>query len=116
MVQVGEAIAACDVDDGACRCVASGLMELLGRKYVMDIVCVVAAHDGVRFGELEAHVPAASTSTLSARLDDLVEADILSREQYDEIPPRVEYAFTDDGAELADRFRPVAEWILERET
>ncbi|MFW6354904.1 MAG: winged helix-turn-helix transcriptional regulator [Verrucomicrobiota bacterium] len=57
-------------------------------------------------------MPGASTSTLSARLDELVDAGLLDRERYAEIPPRVEYELTDDGAELAERLRPVAEWTM----
>jgi DNA-binding HxlR family transcriptional regulator len=79
----------------------------------MDIVCVVAAHGTVRFGEIEDHLPGASTSTLSTRLDDLVEAGLIERERYAEIPPRVEYSLSDDGAELAERLRPVVEWAAE---
>jgi DNA-binding HxlR family transcriptional regulator len=105
----------CDPDDPACRCVLSDVMELLGRKYVMDVVCIVAAHGTVRFGEIENHLPGASTSTLSTRLDDLVDAGLVERERYAEIPPRVEYSLSDDGAELAERLRPVVEWATEHE-
>lgn len=89
-------------------------MELLGRKYVMDIVCIVGVHDTVRFGEIEAHLPGASTSTLSTRLDELVEAGLVERERYAEIPPRVEYELSEDGRELAERFEPVVEWAAQR--
>jgi DNA-binding HxlR family transcriptional regulator len=113
----GEATAEidCTLDDGWCRCALSDVMGLLGRKYVMEVVCVVSAHGTVRFGEIEAHLPEASTSTLSTRLDELVEAGLLERERYAEIPPRVEYELSDDGAELAERLRPVVEWVAERE-
>lgn len=106
---------ACETGDGACRCVASAVLELLGRKYAMDVVCVVASHGTARFGTVEDHLPAASTSTLSARLDELVAAGLLGRERYDEIPPRVEYALTDDGVDLAERLRPLAEWAAGRD-
>lgn len=104
-------------DDGSptCYCPLSGVTELLGRKYTMQIVCVVAAHEPARFGDVEAHLPAASTSTLSARLGALVDAGLLEREQHDEIPPRVEYALTEDGRELRERLEPLLEWATERE-
>ena len=104
----------CAADDPRCYCLLDGVLDLLGRKYVMDIVCVIAVHGTVRFGTLEGHIPEASTSTLSARLDDLAAEGLVTREQYDEIPPRVEYELTDDGAELAERLRPVLEWVQER--
>ncbi|QIO22350.1 helix-turn-helix domain-containing protein [Haloarcula sp. JP-L23] len=106
----------CATDDPRCYCLLSDVLDLLGRKYVMDVVCVVAVHGTVRFGTLEAHIPEASTSTLSARLDSLEDAGLLTREQYDEIPPRVEYELTDDGAELAERLQPVLEWAQERDS
>jgi DNA-binding HxlR family transcriptional regulator len=105
----------CTREGGACRCLLTDVMRLLGRKYVMDIVCVVGTHGTVRFGDIEAHLPGASTSTLSTRLDELVEAGLLDRERHAEIPPRVEYELSEDGEELAERFRPVVEWAVERE-
>jgi DNA-binding HxlR family transcriptional regulator len=100
----------CDLDDPGCYCVLSDVMELLGKKYVMDIVCVIAVHERVRFGTLEDHLPDASTSTLSTRLDELEAAGFVTREQYDEIPPRVEYELTDRGEELGERLQPLVEW------
>jgi DNA-binding HxlR family transcriptional regulator len=105
----------CTLDDGTCRCLLSDVMGLLGRKYVMEIVCVVSAHGTVRFGEIESHLPGASTSTLSTRLDELVDAGLVERERYAEIPPRVEYELSADGEELATRLEPVVEWVAERE-
>jgi DNA-binding HxlR family transcriptional regulator len=99
-------------EDGSptCYCPLSGVMELLGRKYTMQIVCVVAAHEPARFGDVEAHLPSASTSTLSARLGALVDAGLLERDQHDEIPPRVEYSLTAEGRELRERLEPLLEW------
>lgn len=101
-------------DAPRCLCPLGGVVETLSRKYAMQVVCVVGAHDQLRFSEIEAHLPVASTSTLSARLDELVAAGLLDREQYDEIPPRVEYSLTDDGAALAERLEPLLEWALDR--
>jgi len=105
----------CILDEGTCRCLLSDVMGLLGRKYVMEIVCVVSVHGTVRFGEIEAHLPGASTSTLSTRLDELVDAGLVERERYAEIPPRVEYELSADGEELATRLEPVVEWVAKRE-
>ncbi|NHN60491.1 helix-turn-helix transcriptional regulator [Halorussus sp. JP-T4] len=90
-------------------------MDLLSSKYAMQVLCVVHATGPARFREIESLLGDASTSTLSARLDDLVAADLLTRTQYDEIPPRVEYDLTADGRELAERLGPVLEWVDERE-
>jgi DNA-binding HxlR family transcriptional regulator len=86
-------------------------MDLLASKYTMQLVCVVDAHGTIRFSELEAHLPDASTSTLSTRLEALVERGILERTRYDEVPPRVEYELTRDGRGLARRTRSLLSWV-----
>ncbi|MUW13570.1 hypothetical protein GJ633_02080 [Halorubrum sp. CBA1125] len=63
-----------------------------------------------RFAEIEEHLPTASTSTISKRLDEFEEAGLISRTQYNEIPPRVEYSLTDDGDAVQARLEPLLEW------
>lgn len=101
--------------DGTCRCVASELLDVLGSTYAMDVLCVVGSHDAVRFSTLEDHLPEASTSTLSARLDDLEAAGLIVREHYDEVPPRVEYRLSEDGRHLGQRLQPLFDWIGDHE-
>jgi len=103
--------AACE----ACLCPLSGLLDVLARKYAMQVVCAVGAHGTARFRDLEAGLPEASTSTLSARLDELEAEGVLTRTQYPEVPPRVEYELTDDGRELCARLLPLLSWVAERE-
>jgi DNA-binding HxlR family transcriptional regulator len=79
----------------------------------MQLVSIIGAHDSLRFAEIEDHLPTASTSTISKRLDEFEEAGLASRTQYNEIPPRVEYALTDDGDEVRTRLEPLLEWATE---
>jgi DNA-binding HxlR family transcriptional regulator len=99
----------CDVD-GTCYCPLTGVIDTLSRKYAMQLVSIVGAHDRLRFGEIEAHLPGASTSTISRRLAEFEEAGLLDRTQHDEIPPRVEYSLTEDGHEVRRRLEPLLEW------
>lgn len=108
-----------DEDRGAdvprCYCQLDGVMGLLGRKYAMQVVCVVEALGPVRFGTIESTFDGVSSSTLSARLHELTDAGLLEREQFDTIPPRVEYTLTSDGEALAERLAPVLRWAERRE-
>lgn len=88
-------------------------MELLSRRYTMQLVCVVDTIGPARYGEIEETFGEVSSSTLSARLDELVEVGILDREQYAEIPPRVEYELTEIGDELGAHLAPLLEWAEE---
>ena len=100
---------ACDVD-GTCYCPLTGVINTLSRKYTMQLVSIIGAHDSLRFAEIEDHLPNASTSTISKRLDEFEETGLVSRTQYNEIPPRVEYALTDEGDEVRTRLEPLLEW------
>lgn len=96
-----------------CLCPLDGVMDLLSRRYAMQLICVVGAIGPVRYGDIEETFDGVSSSTLSTRLDELVEAGILIREQYAEIPPRVEYELTETGAELGQRLEPLLKWVEE---
>ncbi|WP_306061500.1 winged helix-turn-helix transcriptional regulator [Natronococcus wangiae] len=95
----------------SCYCPLGGVMNLLSRQYAMQVICVVGAIGPARYGEIEETFGEVSSSTLSTRLDDLVDAGFLSREQYAEIPPRVEYELTETGNELRERLDPLLEWV-----
>lgn len=80
----------------------------------MQLISIIGAHESMRFAEIEAHLSKASTSTISKRLDEFEEAGLVTRTQYDEIPPRVEYALTDEGKEVRERLDPLLEWATTR--
>ena len=107
-----------DIDEKSitCYCPLGGVMDLLSRKYAMQLICVVGALGPVRYGEIEDTFGDVSSSTLSTRLDELVDAGYLVREQYAEIPPRVEYDLTDAGEELCQRLEPLLEWADQEDT
>jgi DNA-binding HxlR family transcriptional regulator len=53
-----------------------------------------------RFCELERSLSGISPRTLSLRLRALEEEDIVERQEFGEVPPRVEYALTEKGRAL----------------
>ena len=99
--------------DQDCLCPLGGVMDLLSRRYAMQLICVVGAIGPARYGDIEETFDGVSSSTLSTRLDELVKAGILSREQYAEIPPRVEYELTETGEELGQHLEPLLKWAEE---
>jgi len=101
--------------DGTCYCPLTGVIDTLGRKYAMQLVSIIGTHESLRLSEIEAHLPGASTSTISNRLDEFEDAGLVSRTQYDEIPPRVEYSLTEDGDEVRTRLDPLLEWASSAE-
>ena len=86
------------------------LFTLLGRAHTMEIIHVFVRDPGPwRFNELR-EVLDISQNTLSARLSELLEAELLTRQSYDEIPPRVEYQATEKLTELKPMFQHLSKW------
>lgn len=63
-----------------------------------------------RFGQLRESLGGISPKTLSQRLKMLEAADLITREQYKEIPPRVEYDLTEKGRALSDIIQAMFEF------
>lgn len=93
-----------------CYCPLDGVIDAISGKYAMQIVGLLGAAGPTRYGRIEDRVGATSTSTLSNRLEELAEADLIERRSFDEVPPHVEYSLTPRGRELEERLQPLLEW------
>lgn len=89
----------------------SELFRVLGKAHVLDILYAVMAEPARprRFVELQ-HALGLSPHTLSGRLRELVQAGLLSRTAYDEVPPRVDYAATAKARDLLPLFATLQHW------
>lgn len=67
-------------------------------------------HPSCRFGELKKAVPRITNTILSTMLRDLESLGIVHREQFNEIPPHVEYSLTDKEKALLPVFTELAKW------
>lgn len=80
-------------------CPIARTAELVGDTYTILIVRDLIG-GSKRFGQLQESLQGVSPKTLSQRLKTLEAADILTREAFAEIPPRVEYTLTEKGQAL----------------
>lgn len=83
-----------------CMCTATGLVQIIGRKYAVRLLTHIEENGSVRFRDLRTAMDDMSSSTLSARLAELERVGIIQRKTYSEIPPRVEYTLTAEGKSL----------------
>jgi DNA-binding HxlR family transcriptional regulator len=65
----------------------------------------------VRYKEFKKLLKGFSSKTLSRRLKELEESEILQRQAYNEIPPRVEYILTIKGQELVESVIDLMQWM-----
>ncbi|RFZ82296.1 transcriptional regulator [Mucilaginibacter terrenus] len=63
-----------------------------------------------RYSEINRNIDGMTEKMLSQQLRELEEDGIVARKVYPEVPPRVEYTFTDLGAELSDIFYALEKW------
>ena len=87
---------------GDCLCPATPLAKVMGRRYALGLLSLVANSGVIRFNELRSRLGEVSSSTLAARLSDLEAAGLLLRVVHADTPPRVEYSLTGRGRELCD--------------
>jgi DNA-binding HxlR family transcriptional regulator len=87
---------------GDCLCPATPLARLMGRRYALGLLSLIANRGTVRFSELRSRLGDVSSSTLAARLSDLEGAGLIARTVLPETPPRVEYSLTARGREFRD--------------
>jgi len=88
------------------------LEDVLGCKWSWSILRAI--HTGtVRPGQMERAIPGLSTKVLNERLRKLVAHGVLEKTEFPELPPHVEYGFT----ELGNKFLAVLQQIeaLERD-
>ncbi|MGH2662810.1 MAG: winged helix-turn-helix transcriptional regulator [Actinomycetota bacterium] len=91
------------------QCPGAATFELLGKKWTAYIVWALL--DGPRrFTALLTAAPGLGDRVLSQRLKELEAAGIVTRSQYAEIPPRVEYELTDVGRELRPVIAEMERW------
>lgn len=92
------------------KCPVHRTLNILSGKWRTHIIFELCKHDSLRFGELKKAVPAITNSMLTSTLRDLEKLGIIYREQFNEIPPHVEYSLTSKGKELISIFVEISKW------
>ena len=85
-------------------------LELFSGKWRTHIIYELCKKSSCRFGELKKAVPRITNTMLTSTLRDLESLGIVNREQFNEIPPHVEYSLTEKGRALLPVFFELAKW------
>lgn len=86
------------------------IIPLLHGKWELQIMLEVCRADVLRFGEYKKRLPGITNSVLSSALRNLEGWGLITRTQYNEIPPRVEYAPTEKGKSLLPICYEIIKW------
>ena len=75
-------------------------LSLISGKYKMIILYCLMEFSPVRFNDMRRYIKTISDKTLSANLKELEADRLISRKEYPQIPPKVEYSLSDRGKSL----------------
>lgn len=89
------------------------IVPLLHGKWELQIMLEVCRADVLRFGQYKKRLPNITNSVLTAALRNLEAWGLITRTQYNEIPPRVEYAPTAKGKSLLPICYEIVKWGAE---
>ena len=93
------------------RCTTvSTLQKILGGKWKIEILYYIVFQNIRRFGELRRHIGDITESSLTKQLRELEADGFISRYDYEEVPPRVEYSLTDLGTSFIPVIEHMKQW------
>lgn len=85
-------------------------LSLINGKYKMTILYTLMKFEVVRFNEMKKYIKSISYKTLSTALKELEADQLIHREEYPQIPPKVEYSLTQRGKSLIPILDAMCEW------
>ena len=98
-----------------CYCPLEGVIDVISKKWALLIINVVGNYGSLRFNKLMEELHGISPKTLADTLKRLQNEQLLKRESFAEIPPRVEYSLTEDGLGLREAVVPILKWAATRQ-
>ena len=85
-------------------------INVLSGKWKLQILWNIYNKKVILFNELQRSLGNITTKTLTDQLKELEEQQIIKRTVYPEVPPKVEYTFTDIGLTLEPVLKALCDW------
>jgi DNA-binding HxlR family transcriptional regulator len=97
---------------GEIKCPVTGMLQIIGGKW-KPVILYCLRSEKRRFGEISARIPDLSRKVLTEQLKELEQDGLITRKQFNEIPPRVEYELTVLGKSLNPILNEMEKWGME---
>lgn len=88
----------------------SKVQSVVGGRWKIEILYYIGIKEVDRFGALKRCIGGISESTLSKQLRELEADGLISRHDFGEVPPRVEYSLTSRGEGFIPILEAIKEW------
>ena len=93
------------------RCPLEYGLDLFGGKWKSRIICVLASQKTLRYSVIRQELHDITDAALVITLKELQAAGIIARQQFAEIPPKVEYKLTKKGKSIVPILQSICKWI-----
>ena len=97
------------------NCPVTPLLVMLQGRWKSQLMYELCMYETVRFGQLKKDLPEITNTMLSKTLRELEQDGLISRKQFNEIPPHVEYSLTEMGKDLLPVFYAIMNWGFKHE-
>lgn len=91
-------------------CPIKNLVRILGGKWKMPIICILAAGKPLRNGVIKRRLGKVTDMMLAQSLKELEADGLVLRKQFNEVPPHVEYSLTERGNSVVPLLAAIANW------
>lgn len=85
-------------------------LSIISGKWKLQIIYHLSKNGVVRYNELQRMLGKITYKTLSTALKEMVNNGIIHREEYPQIPPKVEYSLTEKGQTLWPIIQEMCQW------
>lgn len=97
------------INDKEYKCSVAVTLDIFNDRWKLSIIWHLL--DGKkRFKELNEIISEITQKTLTVKLKELEEKNIINREVYAEVPPKVEYSLTSSGEKLRPVLENMSKW------
>ena len=91
-------------------CGVRKVLSIIGGKWKILILCAMHGHAAMRYGELRRTIVGITNTMLAQSLREMEADGLIEREQYNEMPVRVEYILTDKAVSLIPILLELKDW------
>ena len=99
----------CDTVGGE-GCGLKKVINIVGGKWKIMILCVIDRDEVVRYGELRRAIYGITNTMLAQSLREMENDGLVIRKQYDEMPVRVEYSLSEKAETLIPILLELKKW------
>lgn len=94
-------------------CPVRNVISRFSGKWGILILCILAENETTRFNQIGRAIPDISPKVLASNLKILEEDNLVRRELFPEVPPRVEYSLTSKGKSLVPILLNLVKWACD---